>query len=161
MKKAVISFAYEIFDSDELLSEEDRYLLKKARHITQQAYAPYSLFFVGAAAQLENGKIITGTNQENASSPVGICAERVLLSSASSVYPDVAIQSIAVSYSNQKNSLSNTPVTPCGICRQSLLEYEFRQQQPLRLILGGMEGKIFVINDVKHLLPLHFSRENI
>ncbi|HTN06335.1 cytidine deaminase [Agriterribacter sp.] len=157
MKKEQISFSYEVLNAIELLPEADQELLKKAREVTQLAYAPYSRFFVGAAAILQNGKIITGTNQENASSPVGLCAERVLLSAAASLYAGIPIQTIAISYFNKKNGKSEHPAAPCGICRQTLLEYELRQQQPIRLVLAGMEGKVFVINDVKSLLPLYFS----
>lgn len=157
MKKEQISFSYEVLNAIELLPEADQELLKKAREVTQLAYAPYSRFFVGAAAILQNGKIITGTNQENASSPVGLCAERVLLSAAASLYAGIPIKTIAISYFNKKNGKSEHPAAPCGICRQTLLEYELRQQQPIRLVLAGMEGKVFVINDVKSLLPLYFS----
>lgn len=157
MKKEQISFSYEVLNAIELLPEADQALLKKAREVTQLAYAPYSRFFVGAAALLQNREIVTGTNQENASSPVGLCAERVLLSAAASLYPGIPIQTIAISYFNKNNGKSEYPAAPCGICRQTLLEYELRQQQPIRLVLGGMEGKVFVINDVKSLLPLYFS----
>ncbi|HRP57881.1 cytidine deaminase [Agriterribacter sp.] len=157
MKKERISFSYEVLDAAELLPQADRDLFKKAREVTRLAYAPYSRFFVGAAAVLQNGKVVTGTNQENASFPAGICAERVLLSAADSLYPGIPVLTLAISYFNKNNGKSGRPLAPCGICRQSLLEYEMRQQQPIRLLLGGMEGKIFVIDDVKALLPLYFS----
>ncbi|HRQ51179.1 MAG TPA: cytidine deaminase [Agriterribacter sp.] len=157
LKKEALVFSYEIFGSAASLPEADRQLLKTAKEVTEHAYAPCSQFFVGAAALLQNGKIITGTNQENASSPVGLCAERVLLSAAVSLYPGIPIQIIAVSYFNKKTGKSEHPAAPCGICRQSLLEYELRQEQPIRLVLGGTAGKVFVINDVKALLPLYFS----
>jgi cytidine deaminase len=157
LKKEQISFSYEVLDAAELLPEADQDLVKKARKVTQLAYAPYSRFFVGAAALLQNGKMITGTNQENASFPAGICAERVLLSAAASLHPGVPVLTIAISYFNKNTGKSERPLAPCGICRQSLIEYEVRQQQPIRLLLGGMEGKIFVIDDVKALLPLYFS----
>lgn len=157
MKKEQVSFSYEVWDAAGLLPEADRELFKKAQKVTRLAYAPYSRFFVGAAALLRNGQTITGTNQENASFPVGICAERVLLSAAASLYPGEPVLTIAISYFNENGSKSERPLAPCGICRQSLLEYEMRQRQPIRFILGGMEGKIFVIDDVKTLLPLYFS----
>ena len=157
MKREEISFEYQVFNDASALTEADRSLLQKAKLATQTAYAPYSQFFVGAAALLQNGKTITGTNQENASSPVGLCAERVLLSTVASLYPAVPILTIAISYLNNKNGKSEHPAAPCGICRQTLLEYELRQQQPMRLVLGGMEGKVFVISGVKALLPLYFS----
>ena len=151
-------FIYSVFDSAEALPESDRALLSEARRATGNAYAPYSFFNVGAAALLPNGKIITGSNQENASSPAGLCAERVLLSAISSVYPKTNIHTIAISYSNKKNnSKSSKPVAPCGICRQSILEYQLQQQTPIRLILSGMEGEVFVIENAATLLPFSFS----
>ena len=157
MKKEQISFSYEVSNAIDALLEADQDLFKKARQATQFAYAPYSRFLVGAAALLQNGMAITGSNQENASFPAGICAERVLLSAAASVYPGMPLLTIAISYFNKNNGKSDRPLAPCGICRQSLLEYELRQQQPIRLLLGGMEGKIFIIDDAKSLLPLYFS----
>src|SRR6476620_8711271 len=132
------------YDSIEELNEADAWLLNEARAATQFAYAPYSNFNVGAVAKLINGQIVTGSNQENASYPAGICAERVLLSSASSQFPNVPIEMIAISYKSD-DVVSDHPVAPCGICRQSLQEYEQRLHHPIKLILGGMQGKIFVI----------------
>ena len=135
------SFEFEVYDSIDQLSKEDALLLSEAKKVTKNAYAPYSHFQVGALASLTNGKTVAGSNQENASYPVGLCAERVLLSAASSLYPGVPIETIAISYHND-NGNSNRPISPCGICRQSLAEYESRFQHPIRLILGGLEGKI-------------------
>jgi len=153
-------FEYEVYDSIEELSKQDAVLLNEAKKTTQSAYAPYSHFQVGAIAQLANGKTVAGTNQENASYPVGICAERVLLSAASSLYPGVPIHAIAISYHNDHGA-SNRPISPCGICRQSLAEYESRFGQPIRLILGGMDGKVFIIPKAGMLLPLQFSGEDM
>lgn len=154
------SFSVDIFDSPSELSSEDASLLSRAQEITAKAYAPYSQFHVGAAARLINGELVTGTNQENASYPIGICAERVLLSAASSVYPDVPIDTLAISYNNL-NGESDHPVAPCGICRQSLHEYEERTSHPIRLILGGKTGKIFVIQQAGQLLPLAFTKNEL
>jgi cytidine deaminase len=153
-------FEYEIYDSIYELSEEDAWLLSEAREVTMNAYAPYSNFFVGAVAKLVNGEIVAGSNQENASFPVGLCAERVLLASISSIYPKVAVDSIAISY---RSSLveSDHPISPCGICRQSLQEYEERLKNPIRLILGGMEGPVHVISRASLLLPLSFTGEDM
>ncbi len=153
-------FEFEVYSSMEELPKEDAELLSEARKATQIAYAPYSNFQVGAMARLANGKTVAGSNQENASYPVGICAERVLLSAASSLYPGVAINTIAISYQSEQIK-SNRPVTPCGICRQTLAEYESRFQQPIRLILAGMEGKIFIIPQAGMLLPLQFSGDDM
>ncbi len=160
MKKETQVFEYEEYDSIDELSALDKELLERARQITKTAYAPYSHFHVGAAARLTNGKVITGTNQENASFPAGLCAERVLLSSASSVYPDQAIETMAISYDSTFIK-SDHPVAPCGVCRQSLVEFEERMRQPIRLILGGMAGQIFVINNAAHLLPFAFRSDEL
>jgi cytidine deaminase len=160
MKKTEYKFSFDVFDSISELSSEDALLLNEAKKATQHAYAPYSRFRVAAVAKLANGELITGTNQENASYPAGICAERVLLSSASSQHPGVAIESIAITYDNE-NGESNRPISPCGICRQSLQEYEQRLKRPIRLILGGMEGKIFIIPQAALLMPLAFTSDEL
>jgi len=134
--------------------------LTDARNVTDKAYAPYSNFHVGAAAKLENGKIVTGTNQENASYPVGICAERVLLSAISSLYEGIPVETMAVSYQSKKMK-SDHPISPCGMCRQALQEFEGRTGRPIRLILAGMEGEIYIINSASQLLPLAFSSEEL
>ena len=156
MKKEEYSFTFEVFDSIEELNEPDAWLLNEARGVTEAAYAPYSNFNVGAVAKLTNGEIVAGTNQENASYPVGLCAERVLLASASTLYPNVASDTIAISYNNT-NGESSHPISPCGMCRQTLSEYEERVKQPIRLILSGMEGRVFVIEKSSNLLPLSFG----
>lgn len=160
MDKKEYSFAFEIYNSADELNQEDLFLLSEARTATGLAYAPYSNFQVGAAARLINGETVTGSNQENASFPVGICAERTLLSTASSIHPNIPIDTIAISYNNQKGK-SDNPISPCGICRQSLAEYETRLHHPIRLILSGMEGQIFVIKKATDLLPLSFSAEDM
>lgn len=160
MKKQAYNFEFEVYDSMESLPEKDAWLLNEARKVTQHAYAPYSHFQVGAIARLANGEIVTGSNQENASFPIGLCAERVLLATAASLYPNVAIETIAISYHND-NGKSDHPISPCGICRQSLLEYESRVNHSIRLILGGMEGKVYVIDKAAMLLPLSFSAEDL
>ena len=160
MKEQQISFPYEEYESINELNKADAQLMQKARAITKYAYAPYSHFNVGATALMQNGSFVNGTNQENASYPVGICAERVLLSSASSQFPGEAIETVAISYLNE-NGLSDKPISPCGICRQSLAEYESRQKHPIRLILGGMEGKIIIIQKASMLLPLGFGSNDL
>jgi cytidine deaminase len=154
------SFSFEVYDSVEGLAEEDAFLLNTARAATADAYAPYSRFRVGAAARLLNGEIITGTNQENASFPAGICAERTLLSVAASRFPGMALNTLAISYDNG-NGPSDRPISPCGICRQSLQEFEQRTGSPVRLVLGGQEGKIFVIPRASLLLPLAFTGDEL
>jgi cytidine deaminase len=160
MKRQDYSFSFDVYDSIDELSKEDKLLVQAARKVTANAYAPYSHFNVGAVAKLANGETVKGTNQENAAYPVGICAERVLLSGAATLFPDVAIDTMAISYDN-KNGHSNHPISPCGVCRQSLLEYEERVRQPMRIILSGLEGKIFIINKSSQLLPLSFGGEDL
>ena len=160
MQRQKFEFSFEVYKSIDELDQADQHLLDQARRATETAYAPYSNFHVGAAAKLSNGKIITGSNQENASFPVGICAERVLLSTASSLYPGLAIETIAVSYAS-KIVKSDHPISPCGMCRQSLQEFESRLKQPIRLILGGAQGPIFIIQSVSQLLPLAFTSEEL
>jgi len=154
------SFSVDVYDSIEDLPKEDALLLERAQKVTGKAYAPYSAFHVGAVAKMANGEFISGTNQENASYPIGICAERVLLSAVSSVYPDVPVDSIAISYDNLHGE-SDHPIAPCGVCRQSLHEYEERMNHPIRLILGGMKGKIYVIEQAGQLLPLAFTKDEL
>lgn len=160
MEKRENAFTYEVYDSAEELNKEDAQLLAEARAITANAYAPYSHFRVGAAAKLANGQIVSGTNQENAAYPAGICAERVLLSVASSLYPGVSIDTLAVSYFNENGS-SDRPVSPCGICRQSLQEFEQRTGRPVRLILGGQTGMIYIVDKATLLLPFAFTADEL
>lgn len=161
MKKDEFKFSFDVYDSIEELTEEDAWLLNEAREVTEHAYAPYSHFHVGAVAKLTNGEIVAGSNQENASFPAGLCAERVLLASASSLYPKVPIQSMAISYNAGNNGPSDHPISPCGICRQSLQEYEGRVKHPIRLILGGMQGKVYIISTASSLLPLAFTSDEL
>jgi len=160
MKEEKFEFQYEVYNDISELDEKDAWLLTEARSVTEQAYAPYSNFHVGAVAMLENGEIVAGTNQENASYPVGICAERVLLGSVATIHPNVPVISIAISYSSDEVK-SDHPISPCGMCRQSLLEYETRTKHPIRLILSGQVGKVYIINTAKFLLPFAFTSDEL
>lgn len=160
MMEKKIEFEYEVYDSISDLSENDAWLLNEARAVTEQAYAPYSNFHVGAVAMLANGEVVAGTNQENASYPVSICAERVLLGTVANMFPNVAIKTIAISY-NGDEVKSDHPISPCGMCRQYLLEYETRNKEPIRLILGGMEGKVYIIKSAGLLLPFAFTSKEL
>ena len=160
MNKTNYSFSFEVYNSIDDLNKEDAWLLQHAKEVSRAAYAPYSHFQVGAAARLLNGEIVKGTNQENAAYPVGICAERVLLSAAATLHPNVPIESIAVSYRSNEVK-SDHPITPCGICRQSLVEFESRVKKPIRLILAGMKGKVAILDSASFLLPLNFGGEEI
>jgi cytidine deaminase len=159
MENKKFEFEYEVYKNSDELNEKDAWLLNEAREITKQAYAPYSKFYVGAVARLVNGEIVTGTNQENASFPVGICAERVLLSTISSLYPATPIDTLAVSYRSEVVK-SDHPISPCGMCRQALQEFETRTGA-IRLILGGIEGKVYIVKSSGLLLPLAFTSEEL
>ncbi len=152
------SFSYEEYNSISELSDTDALLVTEARKATKLAYAPYSNFLVGAYASLTSGDFVKGSNQENASYPVGICAERALLASTAQLFPDVPIDTLAISYRNLNGS-SHIPLCPCGMCRQALKEFEMRVNQPIRLILSGMEGKVIIIAQSSQLLPLAFDGE--
>jgi cytidine deaminase len=160
MEKSEYKFFYDQFDSIEELEAKDKELVNEAKKMVDLAYAPYSHFRVGAAAELINGSLVGGSNQENASFPAGLCAERVLLASISSLYPDMAIRRMAISYRNAGGG-SGHPIFPCGLCRQSLLEYEQRVKLPIRLILAGETGKVCIVSSVSELLPLAFSGEEL
>jgi len=160
MKENRFEFNYKVYDSIDELPEEHQQLLKQAREVTRHAYAPYSKFQVGAIAKMVSGETVVGTNQENASFPAGLCAERVLLASVSSQYPQMPIEKIAISYKSELQK-SDHPVSPCGICRQSLQEFESRLNQPIELILGGMTGPVYVIDSASRLLPLAFTSEEL
>jgi cytidine deaminase len=160
MKEKKFEFDYEVYDDIGELDKQDADLLTKARTVTKNAYAPYSQFFVGAAGRMKTGEIITGTNQENASYPVGICAERVLLGNAATSFPGISIDAIAISF-DSKEIKPDHPISPCGMCRQSLLEYETRTNESIRLILSGQQGKIFIIKTVRSLLPFAFTSSEL
>jgi len=160
MQLKQVGFSVEVYGSAAELAADDAALLATARAITAAAYAPYSNFFVGAAAKLANGEVITGTNQENASYPAGMCAERTLMSAAATQYPGVAIERMAISYDN-KNGESNRPISPCGICRQVLTEFEDRTGHSIKLILGGLNGEVYAIKTAKELLPLTFTSDDL
>lgn len=149
-------FQFESFADANALKKEDLELLMAARNATKTAFAPYSNFKVGAAARLNTGEIIIGSNQESASYPVGICAERTLLNSIGSQYTDKSIKSLAVSY-DPVGKPSNEPLSPCGMCRQSILDFENRYQAPIKIILGGLEGEVMIFDTVTNLLPFGFN----
>lgn len=160
MKENKYEFNYRVYDSIDELPEDQQALLREARKVTANAYAPYSNFQVGAVAKLQNGEVVAGSNQENASFPVGLCAERVLLGTIASLFPRVPVESIAISYKSESQK-SDHPISPCGMCRQALQEYEGRVSHPVQLILGGMEGPVYIIDSASKLLPLAFTSEEL
>ncbi len=156
MKVLQNQFTVYVFDNQSELTPEEQELLRTAADFTKYAYAPYSQFKVGAALRLDNGQIIGGANQENASFPMCICAEKAALSHFGSNYPDQKITQIAITVSSMKYALDH-PVSPCGSCRQVLCEYENRQKQAIEIILQGNGGPVYKINSAKDLLPLSFD----
>ena len=153
-------FSYEMLSSSLDLASEDAALLEAARAVTGQAYAPYSQFQVGAAARMQNDQVVLGSNQENASYPVGICAERVLLGNAATLFPGMPIDTLAISYAGQSGA-NDQPLSPCGMCRQSLLEFENRTQQPIRIILSGQSGPVLIMDTAAVLLPFAFTGKEL
>lgn len=141
------------------LPENDRLLVEAAMEATKNAWAPYSEFRVGAAAETDNGKIITGNNRENAAFPSGSCAERTVLSYTGANYPDHKIRALAIAATTGGN-FTDRPVSPCGNCRQLISEEEDRTGSPIRIILYGKAG-IAVLDGVSALLPLRFSNSNL
>ena len=154
-----LNIHYQEFADENALPLQDRELLRQAETMASKAYAPYSRFKVGAAVRLANGVVVCGSNQENAAYPSGLCAERVAVFSAAANYPDQAIEALAIT--TQAEKASGDPVAPCGACRQSILEYEHKFQQPIRVILRGENGKILVLDSVRSLLPFQFSAEDM
>ncbi len=156
------SFSYQTFHGPEELTGADAALLQAAGDAIALAYAPYSGFLVGAALQLANGSIVKGGNQENASYPAGICAERAALATASSLYPGVAVTAVAIAYHNKAATGQNDLVlSPCGICRQSLLEKTHQQEADFRLIMSSPAGNGIIANQVADLLPFAFSGDHL
>ncbi len=147
-----------VFEKPSELSKEEQTLVGKAREAVKTAYAPYSNFQVGAAILLDSGKIITGSNQENASFPIGLCAERVALASKAANFPKEKIKAIAVSVENNK---ADSPASPCGMCRQALLEAEIQQHSAIQVLMKGPADEVYMVDSVKQLLPLPFTSKNL
>lgn len=159
LKKNISIQLYEV-EGLEQLSPIERKLVETSREMTAKAYAPYSEFFVGAAVLLENGEIIKGSNQENGAYPSGLCAERVAVFAASAMFPGVPMQMIAISAKSPRLSM-DAPVSPCGACRQVMLEYETLQGKPIKLLLSKENGKILIVEKVEDMLPLSFTGNNL
>lgn len=153
MKTININIRVEVMQMDEL-EDADRKLVEEAVKATKNSYAKYSHFYVGAALRLEDGSIVIGANQENAAFPVTLCAERTAIFSAQANNPELSPDTIAIAARND-NGILDEPVTPCGSCRQVMLEMEDRYKKPLRILLYGNNG-VYVIKSVKDLMPLCF-----
>ena len=156
MKKVSVSVEFEIYDSENELPQEVQQLMKEAVDAREKSYSPYSKFKVGAAILLDNGEVITGSNQENASYPAGLCAERTAIFYAGAKYPDSKIRKLAVS-ARSENHLVEVPTPPCGSCRQAIAEYEVKQDQPIEIFFMGEQGKVVKASSIADLLPLLFD----
>ena len=157
MKEVKKKTSFVIYDSATDLEAENRDLMSRAKFAITNSYAPYSRFHVGAAVLLENGEIVTGNNQENAAYPSGMCAERVAIWNASSQFPNVTIKKIALTVKSENQEVK-TPVAPCGACRQTLLEYEKKQNKPIEVFFMGEVGQVIKAYSLVDLLPFSFDQ---
>ena len=157
MKEIKIESTLYLFESLEALPEDVISLMRRAIEARGQAYAPYSNFNVGAAILLDNGKVITGNNQENASYPSGLCAERTAIYYAGSQFPNAKIIRIAISAGSKRNQTTK-PIPPCGACRQSIAEYEIKQETPIEIYFMGEIGEVAKVSSLADLLPLGFDK---
>lgn len=158
MKQIAITTQFLSYDSVDELSNDIQELMREAVVVRKNAYAPYSQFRVGAALLLDNGKVILGSNQENAAYPSGLCAERVAIFQAGAVYPNVKILKMAITAASDTNK-TTSPIPPCGSCRQSIAEYEIRQETPIEIYFMGEEGAVYKSDSLKNLLPFMFDKK--
>lgn len=154
MKDLTITSIIKVYTFDEL-NKAEQDLMTSAMEATTRSYAPYSKFSVGAASLLANGIVVTGTNQENAAYPSGLCAERTTLFYANSQYPDQPVLTLAIAARTEKDFI-DLPIPPCGACRQVILETEKRYKQPIRILLYGKK-EIYEVKSIGDLLPLSFD----
>ena len=156
MKHQKLEATYVAYSSEDELPDNYKVLVREARKAKEGSYAPYSNFNVGAALLLNNGTMVHGSNQENASYPIGFCAERTALSAAASLASHEKIKAIAITCSSAQNPVTS-PAAPCGICRQCIFEAECKHQQDIEVILIGESGPCYIFKSIKDLLPLHFD----
>ena len=157
MKDIIISTRFSVFESVEQLPSDIQHLMAQAVAVRKNAYAPYSKFRVGAALFLDNGQIILGSNQENAAYPSGLCAERVAVFQAGTLYHDAKILKMAITAASDTNQ-TTAPIPPCGSCRQSIAEYEIKQESPIEIYFMGEIGTIYKSDSLKNLLPFMFDK---
>jgi cytidine deaminase len=158
MKEITITTKFTAYDSVSELPADIQSLMEQAIEIRKKAYAPYSKFRVGTAILLDNGKIVLGSNQENAAYPSGLCAERVAIFCAGALYPEAKIITMAISATSDTNP-TLSPIPPCGACRQSISEYEIKQEVPIEIYFMGESGSVYKSNSLKNLLPLLFDKK--
>jgi cytidine deaminase len=160
MKELKIESTFQVYDDLNELPDDVLSLMENAIGAREKAYAPYSEFKVGATILLDNGKIITGNNQENVSYPSGLCAERTAIYYAGSQYPDSKILKIAISAASNKNKTSR-PIPPCGACRQAIAEYEVKQEFLIEIYFMGEVGTVMKSDSLSNLLPLLFDKNEL
>lgn len=158
MKEISITSSFTIYDNINELSQDVQDLMDQAIEIRKKAYAPYSKFRVGAALLLDNGKVILGSNQENAAYPSGLCAERTAIFYAGSAYPEAKILKMAITAASDTNQ-TQAPIPPCGSCRQSIAEYEIKQDTPIEIYFMGEIGEVYKSASLKNLLPFMFDKK--
>ena len=156
MQKITIQSEFTVFNSFTELDNDIQHLFNLAETARQKAYAPYSNFLVGCALLLDNNEIVTGSNQENASYPSGLCAERTAIYYAGAQYPEAKIIKMAIVAGSTKQKTAS-PIPPCGACRQAVFEYEFKQKSPIEIFFKGEEGQILHSVSLENMLPLTFN----
>lgn len=160
MKELEIKIPIQVFESLDELVPNDRELLELAKKNVEKSHAPYSQFHVGAAVRLADGQMFGGANHENAAYPMCLCAERTALATAHSIAPQIRVESIAITASTPTRTIDE-PISPCGACRQVILEFEDRFDSDMRIIMQGEEGPIYILNSGKDLMPLSFGRTQL
>ena len=157
MKKITVNTTVLVFENQNDLPEDVQSLMTEAIEIRKKAYAPYSKFRVGCAILLDNGKVVLGSNQENAAYPSGLCAERVAIFQAGAIYPEAKILKMAISATSDDKPVL-APIPPCGACRQSISEYEIKQETPIEIYFMGESGEVYKSDSLKNLLPFMFDK---
>lgn len=160
MKEIQIETKLSVFESFEELSQSEKEFMNQAIEIRKKAYAPYSKFQVGAAIVLDNGVVLQGSNQENAAYPSGLCAERVVIFYAGANYPNNKIVKMFITATPSDRDSEN-PIPPCGSCRQSIAEYEIKQDLPIEIYFMGAKGAVYKSDSLKNLLPFMFDKSNL
>lgn len=158
MKQITITTSFSVYNSLSELNSEDQGLMLKAIENRKKAYAPYSEFNVGVAILLDNGQVVQGSNQENAAYPSGLCAERVAIFYAGANYPEAKILKLFISAAPANRELES-PIPPCGACRQSIAEYEIKQESDIEIFFMGSKGEVYKSDSLKNLLPLLFDKK--
>jgi len=160
MENITITSNFTVYPSVADLPADVNALMSDAVAVRKNAYAPYSKFQVGAAIELDNGKVVLGSNQENAAYPSGLCAERVAIFHAGAIYPDAKIVKMAITAASSQRMV-DAPIPPCGACRQSIAEYELRQDIPIEIWFMGETGEIYRSESLKNLLPMVFGGKDL